>query len=202
MQKLSRAESGKLGGEKSRQISALKKKERVDQYMENPNKCKNCDSILDYENRKKTFCNSSCAATYNNLKRENRAVPTKWNCVNCGKEHTTVGWRVGKYCDNFCQRAFETKERTRQWLEEKKDWGLQIPEWAKNHLAELRGYQCEVCGISEWNEKKLVLEVDHIDGIHTNNDPDNLRLICPNCHSQTDTYKAKNVGKGRGYRRS
>ena len=50
------------------------------------------------------------------------------------------------------------------------------------------------------NEKKIVLEVDHIDGLHYNNTVDNLRLICPNCHSQTDTYKNKNNGNGRKYR--
>ena len=60
----------------------------------------------------------------------------------------------------------------------------------------------EVCGISEWNGKSLSLEIDHIDGLHTNNNPNNLRIICPNCHSQTDTYKAKNKGNGRASRRA
>lgn len=42
-----------------------------------------------------------------------------------------------------------------------------------------------------WNGKPLVLQVDHIDGDHTNNLIENLRLVCPNCHTQTDTYSNK-----------
>lgn len=202
MQKVSKAEAGKLGAEKSKLTNALKKQERIDQYMENPNSCKQCGTVFDYSNRTKKFCNSSCSATYNNLRRESRAPSVTWNCLNCGKEHDTVDWRVGKYCDNTCQHEYQSKERTRQWLEEGKDWGTQVPKWAKRYLAEQNGECCSVCGISEWNGKEIVLEVDHIDGHHENNHPDNLRLICPNCHSQTDTYKAKNTGNGRSYRRA
>lgn len=49
-------------------------------------------------------------------------------------------------------------------------------------------YKCSVCGISEWNEKPLMLQLDHINGDRYDNSIENLRLICPNCHSQTDTY--------------
>lgn len=48
---------------------------------------------------------------------------------------------------------------------------------------------CKLCGISpEWNGKSLVLQVDHADGDFLNNTLDNLRLLCPNCHSQTETF--------------
>jgi hypothetical protein len=50
------------------------------------------------------------------------------------------------------------------------------------------------CGLGvEWNGKKLVLQVDHIDGDPLNNRIENLRFLCPNCHSQTDNFGAKNV---------
>lgn len=49
-------------------------------------------------------------------------------------------------------------------------------------------YECRECGISEWNGKPLTLQLDHIDGDRTNNALDNLRLLCPNCHSQTETW--------------
>lgn len=65
------------------------------------------------------------------------------------------------------------------------------------HLADIRGYACCECGISEWNKKPLTLQVNHRDGNASNNDPKNLELICPNCHSQTETYGAKNKGNGR-----
>lgn len=48
---------------------------------------------------------------------------------------------------------------------------------------------CEICGIGRmWNNKILKLQLDHKDGNPTNNDPVNLRFLCPNCHTQTDTY--------------
>lgn len=51
---------------------------------------------------------------------------------------------------------------------------------------------CEICGIGEiWNEKELVLELDHIDGNNKNNSLDNLRILCPNCHSQTPTFRGR-----------
>ena len=124
-----------------------------------------------------------------------------YKCINCGATNRFRYSQFNKYCDNVCQGQYERKERVRAWLTEGKDWKLQIPAWAKNYLAEQRGNACECCGISEWQGKKIVLEVDHIDGDHKNNHPTNLRLICPNCHSQTDTYKAKNTGNGRKHRR-
>lgn len=53
-------------------------------------------------------------------------------------------------------------------------------------------YKCAICGISEWNGKTLSLELDHINGINNDNRLENLRFLCPNCHSQTDTYGARN----------
>jgi 5-methylcytosine-specific restriction endonuclease McrA len=61
---------------------------------------------------------------------------------------------------------------------------------------------CAICGIdSNWNGVSLAMIIDHIDGDATNNSRMNLRLICPNCDSQLPTYKAKNRGNGRYYRR-
>ena len=51
---------------------------------------------------------------------------------------------------------------------------------------------CSVCGISSWNGQLLNMELDHIDGNRTNHKLENLRLLCPNCHAQTDTYRSKN----------
>jgi hypothetical protein len=51
---------------------------------------------------------------------------------------------------------------------------------------------CSICGISSWNEKKINLDIDHIDSDNTNNLKENIRFVCPNCHSQTDNYKFYN----------
>jgi hypothetical protein len=53
--------------------------------------------------------------------------------------------------------------------------------------------KCFVCGITEWNGIKLNMELDHIDGNKYNHKIDNLRMLCPNCHAQTETYRAKNI---------
>ena len=58
----------------------------------------------------------------------------------------------------------------------------------------LKDHKCECCGITEWNGKPAPLELDHIDGNHYNNNIDNLQILCPNCHAQTDTYRGKNRG--------
>jgi hypothetical protein len=64
----------------------------------------------------------------------------------------------------------------------------------KNRLIKegLLSYKCDDCGISEWNNKKIALHLDHIDGNCKNHRLNNLRLLCPNCHSQTDTWCGKN----------
>lgn len=58
-----------------------------------------------------------------------------------------------------------------------------------------RGWKCENCGLSEWMNKPITLEVHHKDGNHINNVESNLQLLCPNCHSQTDNYKIKNTAR-------
>ena len=54
---------------------------------------------------------------------------------------------------------------------------------------------CECCGLGDsWNNKPISLHLDHIDGVSSNHLLNNLQILCPNCHSQTDTYCGKNKG--------
>jgi 5-methylcytosine-specific restriction endonuclease McrA len=66
-------------------------------------------------------------------------------------------------------------------------------------LAETFGEKCSDCGWSKVHPKtgKVPVQVDHIDGNPSNHSPQNLRLLCPNCHSLTSTYGALNKGNGR-----
>ena len=53
-------------------------------------------------------------------------------------------------------------------------------------------YKCAICGCTKWQGKTLSLELDHINGINNDNRLENLRFLCPNCHSQTSTYGSRN----------
>ena len=70
--------------------------------------------------------------------------------------------------------------------------------WIGNSIKEklyefnLKEEICEECGqLPFWNGKKLSLQLDHIDGDHFNNELENLKILCPNCHTQTKTYSVK-----------
>lgn len=57
--------------------------------------------------------------------------------------------------------------------------------------------RCMECGLSEWLGEPLTVQIDHINGIHDDYRFENLRMLCPNCHSQTDTHGSKNRRPGR-----
>jgi DNA-directed RNA polymerase subunit M/transcription elongation factor TFIIS len=59
----------------------------------------------------------------------------------------------------------------------------------KGRLVEIRGHECERCKLSEWLSVPITLELEHVDGDNSNNEHDNLKLLCPNCHSQTPTWR-------------
>ncbi|MGD0664878.1 MAG: HNH endonuclease, partial [Rhabdochlamydiaceae bacterium] len=61
--------------------------------------------------------------------------------------------------------------------------------------------RCHICQNNTWMGKPIGLILDHIDGDHANNSIENLRLVCGNCDMQLPTYKSKNRGKGRAFRR-
>ena len=150
--------------------------------------CLNCNK----ETKNNKFCSRTCSAKYNNNTqhwRRKLGIIKKINkCLNCDKETTNE-----KYCNHNCHNIFERKKRI---IDE-----TASPRILKKYLIETYGNKCWTCNITSWNNKKIVLELEHIDGNSENNDLKNLSIICPNCHSQTPTYKSRNIGNGRHYRR-
>ena len=63
--------------------------------------------------------------------------------------------------------------------------------------SELKRYICEKCYRDTWNKKPIPLELEHVNGVRTDNRIVNLKLLCPNCHAQTPTYRGKNIGNRR-----
>lgn len=73
-------------------------------------------------------------------------------------------------------------------------WGTSLRKKILKYKLKLN--KCELCHLnSQWNGKDLTLQVDHINGINNDNRLENLRLLCPNCHSQTSTYSGRNQKK-------
>jgi 5-methylcytosine-specific restriction endonuclease McrA len=148
-------------------------------------KCKNCQK--ETENPK--FCSSSCSASYNNkgVRRHGKSH----SCLYCGTKINR-----GKYCSIAHQQAHAYETRIALW----KETGEIGKAPLKRYLSEQKE-GCWECGITEWNGNDIVLELEHINGNSQDNSEENLSLLCPNCHSQTSTYKNKNKGNGRHYRR-
>ena len=146
--------------------------------------CKECGK----QTTNSKFCSRSCAATFNNKgnnrwKHHSTKSKTKsMICFVCDKHYYGQN---KKFCSNECRNIHRYKI-------------IQAGEGSarsvRKYLLE-KSNKCEICGISNWNGKELILEMDHIDGDSKNNDIKNCRLLCPNCHSQTDTFRAKNYGK-------
>ena len=123
----------------------------------------------------------------------------KNQCLNCGSQC------INKYCSNKCQRSYEQKAWEEKWLSgeiggfsETDHWG-NIPDRIRTYLFNKYDSKCSKCGWGEVNPftGRVPLEVEHIDGDFTNNRPENVTLLCPNCHSLTATYRGANLGKGR-----
>lgn len=194
VQKLSKAEAGKLGSVKSAAAAKARKEARIVEYNLTPKICLHCAQPLSYENRRKSFCGHSCRATHYNT--GNFKDKIRWTCEGCGKIHETSPGGVKKFCNNTCQRAVTKKDSwDRLQRGELKDRAV-----IRTTLMREVGRHCFECGLEEWRGHPIPLEVDHIDGNAGNNAFDNLRIVCPNCHGITNTWKGRNKGSGRAAR--
>ncbi len=119
-------------------------------------------------------------------------------CVGC---HAPLPRPNQHYCSIPCQHEFQYRKKV-QLLEAGNYRTTNFRSFVRTYLVERLGEQCTRCGWQERNPKtgRVPIEVEHIDGNFENNLPENLTLLCPNCHSLTETFRGLNRGRGRPYR--
>jgi HNH endonuclease len=123
------------------------------------------------------------------------------SCLACGNPLLKRSQKV--YCSNTCQASARREAKTKRWLETGEVLlGSYQDHYVRRYLADAQSGCCAICGgDTTWQDLPLALVLDHIDGDPTNNCRENLRLVCPNCDSQLPTYKSRNRGNGRHFRR-
>lgn len=148
-----------------------RKAKNVSKYNTSPKLCKLCSVAIEYDKRHiNVYCSSACAAKANNSlypKRIKKEKPNKTTWLERKLPHFLIG---------------EISNRSS----------------LRKLLVQTKGNRCNICKMDAiWQNQRLTLIVDHINGNAGNNLPANLRLLCPNCNSQTPTFCGRNLGKGR-----
>lgn len=179
--------------------------------MANPNICRGCQiPIIPRKGqwtghvKIKEFCTARCASQFLGSRRKQRPINMRLCEAGCGK---TVNSYKSRYCSQSCQHEKEDREYIEKWkagIETGNTGTGLLNVKVRRFMLKKANYRCELCGWGEINPTtgKIPLNVDHKDGNYTNSAENNLRVLCPNCHSLTPTYGSLNRGHGRAMRRA
>jgi uncharacterized CHY-type Zn-finger protein len=164
------------------------------EYEKNPKICDACPNKLTWKQRHGKYCSRSCASRINNQGVRRHGKPERL-CHGCGKPT-----RNPKYCTNQCQKDQEYARARLKAIDQQSMEGIGVA-LSKKILIDLLGHKCCICKRTKWGGQGIPLVMDHIDGNSDNNSFENLRLVCGNCDMQLPTYKNKNNGNGRHWRK-
>ena len=162
---------------------------------DNDRVCIVCGQKINSRNFK--YCSDECKK--HEYDRKNKGNCTSKNfiektCECCGKKFSTKNMKA-RFCSNECSSIKSHEESYEDFLRNNEKYcrGNYTPKSFKNEFLKEQGGVCAICGCSpEHNGKPLIFVLDHIDGDASNNTRENLRMVCPNCDSQLDTFKSKN----------
>ena len=179
--------------------------EKLEEYYRNPNLCKYCGKIIEpavtkngrinvYDAKRQKFCDYSCAASYNNaIRYVNPKKKIKYPPHNCENPECKNITKNPRFCSSKCGGKFKALEKIQRFLKGELKDNTVRDKTIRDYLIEKQGGVCNICkNPPTWNSKPIVFIVDHVDGNYENNSPDNLRAICPNCNSQTDSFGGRN----------
>lgn len=196
MSKTTKAEAGRMGylAALPKMLAYNREREAAARTKYATKICPACGAEIPYEKREKQFCNHSCSAAFNNSKRIRPRM-----CVGCGLPFTRR--HVAAACSQRCDKEAKYRGYIQRWLNGEIPGGswAAVANPVRKWLIETHGEQCSICGWAEVHpvSKRIPLQVDHIDGDPYKHRPNNLRLLCPNCHSLTPNFGGLNRGKGR-----
>ena len=157
-----------------------------------PINCIVCQQKFSPKYTKNIYCSRSCSARINNSKHPKRIKKTV-NYCKCGKEIA--------YQSINCQQC-DTDIKANNILELWRSNNItsyKLPNPVRKFLLEKANFSCIKCGFNTPHpiDNKTVLEINHINGNGIDHSPNNLEVICPNCHALTSSYRGRNAGHGR-----
>ena len=142
------------------------------------------------------------------IRKQKHAEKLGKSCPQCSNDFEIYKWQEKIFCSVQCSNAARRKKDWKpvkpraEWLEDLRNKSLndmlETPfdelgwDTKRRRVIYEQDNKCNKCAVEKWMEVPLSLEVDHIDGDHSNNNRENLEGLCPNCHSITPTWRGRN----------
>lgn len=168
-------------------------------WKSSDHKCEFCGLEMTEKFASGRFCSKDCALkfSYSHYRQPSKKIRI---CEECGNELKRYN---SKFCSIKCNRSSKYKELIAIWKSDESKYsgeGKQsVPEFIRKYMIDKSDGKCEKCKWCETNPStgKIPLHIHHKDGNYSNNREENLEVLCPNCHSLTESFGSLNKGKGR-----